>query len=112
MLALAGNFHFFGSRIAASVAAVLFTVANCAQARLVGASFCFLFCHRNLLLFLMMVSGYGWKRAGSAHPGLAGWRRTRKAQVGIVTAECFESQTVKLDPEISLGLRRAKRWAT
>jgi hypothetical protein len=50
MLALAGNFHFFGSRIAASIAAVLFTLGNCAQARLVGAGFGFLFCHRNLLV--------------------------------------------------------------
>jgi len=52
MLALAGNFHFFGSRIAASIAAVLFIVGNRAQARLVGTNLCFLFCHRNLLLVL------------------------------------------------------------
>jgi hypothetical protein len=49
MLALAGNFHFCGSRIAASIAAVLFIVGNRAQARLVGAGFGFIFCHRSLL---------------------------------------------------------------
>jgi hypothetical protein len=50
MLALAGDFHFFGSRIAASVAAVLVFAANRAEAWFVGTFFYFLFRHRRLLV--------------------------------------------------------------
>jgi hypothetical protein len=75
MLALAGNFHFFGSRIAANIATVLFMSGNRAQARFVSTGFGFIFCHRSLL-----VGGLGFYCLNTLSPAEAGWLFISAAQ--------------------------------
>jgi hypothetical protein len=75
MLALAGNFHFFGSRIAANIATVLFMSGNRAQARFVSTGLGFIFCHRSLL-----VGGLGFYCLNTLSPAEAGWLFISAAQ--------------------------------